>query len=329
MSRSLLTRRQLLGGGLLAATVSTAGCLSLFNGGETGDGDTRRLEVSMHRHEGRLRDSEVTSGDDPPGRWADGALAAAIDGEKFTTQYRKPFFSRPNDPVYVRHEDTYYELDSVIVDEVTETHPILRLQAVDDGNETSEGVATETLPEGDRRAVEIAHMAARARGNEGGMPVGLVERDGYVYRDDQAIADSRLLGDESPAHVTFRDTLYSVTVTEGTFHEPVYRATATAVAETPDRMESILQARFVDARLSSDELSRDAREVIREARTPEAYSERHPYSDAFAELLTAMHKRPFLDGNIQKDARRSDLGTGMISVDREYCEYRLRFLGDS
>jgi hypothetical protein len=168
-------------------------------------------------------------------------------------------------------------------------------------------------------------MAARARGNEGGVPWGLVRRGGYVYRDADAAAESRLLGDDAPSHVGYRDTVYDVEVGREPFHEAVYRPTAEPVAETPARMEAILRATFVDARLSGESLSRAARSVLRDARGDD-YEERHPYSEAYRTVLTSLHARAYLDGNIETDAYVDEPGQGVVMYDEEYYDYRLRFV---
>jgi len=38
------------------------------------------------------------------------AFAAVLDGETYTTQYRRPFYSTPEDPKYAVHNGTYYRL---------------------------------------------------------------------------------------------------------------------------------------------------------------------------------------------------------------------------
>lgn len=210
---------------------------------------------------------------------------------------------------------------------MTVTHPVLRLSGVGRAADSStpEGVAAAELPAGDERAVRVAYLAARARGNDGGAPWGLVQRGGYVYRDDDAIGESVLLADSStPDHVVYRDRVYSVDVSREQFHEPVYRATVEPVAETPERMEAILRARLVDARLARDDLSPAAREVVRTARR-EGYAESHPYSTGYREVLRALHGRAYLDGNIRKDAGVDDEGRRMLRYDGTYYDYRLRF----
>lgn len=324
----LSSRRQFLGGAMVAAAASSAGCLGVFAGDGDSDPDSRKLQLTLSRIDGPLHERYVVESDDRPERWADGAMEAAIADEAFTIEFRKPFFARPDDPVYVHHDDAYYELGSVVVDEVTSRRPILRLFATDDDADTETVVPVENLPERDRNAVEVAHMAARARGNEGGIPHGLVVRGGYVDREGESAGESVLLGDGPPQYVRYRDTVSDVSISRETFHEPVYRATADPVATSTERMEAILRARFVDARFERDDLTRAARDVVRDATGHEPYRESHPYSAGFEDLLTAMHERPYLDGNVRKDAGRLD-GTGTIRYDGTYYDYSLRFVGDS
>lgn len=328
MPDALPSRRELLAGGLTVAFAGFAGCLGVF--GDRNDGDessaTGRLEFALHRVDGPLHEARVVSADDPPDSWADGAFEAAVADDRFTTQYRKPFFARADDPVYARHDGAYYELDSVIVDEVAETRPVLRLSFVDEDAAESSVVDADSLPGADRDAVRVAHMAARARGNPGGYPVGLVQRGGYVYRRPVGIDESRLLADDGPEYVRYRDRVHAVSVQRERFHEPVYRATAERLAERAERMEAILRAHFVAARFGADDVSADARELLQEAMGSERYAETHPYSDAYVEVLRAMDKRPYVDGNVRKDGGGFD-GTGMLRYDGTYYDYILHFSG--
>ncbi|MFW6265487.1 MAG: SAM-dependent methyltransferase, partial [Halanaeroarchaeum sp.] len=140
------------------------------------------------------------------------------------------FFASPDDPAYVLHEGTYYQLGSVIVDEVSETYPVLRLFETEDTTETPvDGSENGGLPEADQHAVQIAHMAARAWGNEGGFPSGLVQRGGYVYRPETARTESELLTEDGPDYVTYRETTYAVEITREEFYEAIYRPTADPV----------------------------------------------------------------------------------------------------
>jgi len=327
------SRRGFLAAGAAAGTAVLAGCKSI-----SGD-DTPECELvlSLSREDSTLRETYVVDLEATDPRWNEAAFAAARNGREYTMRYRRPFYADPEDPVYVLSEGTYYECGSVVVDEVTTTHPVLRLYGVDDASAPSTAGVTTTdagaepvpagdLPEADQRAVRAAHMAARARGNVGGVPWGIVQRGGYVFRNEDAIADSELLAEDGPAQVTFRDTIYDVAVTEETFHEPVYRATVEPVADSPERMEAILRARFVEARFTRDERSSDARDVLREAETTDdGYAETHPYSSGFEEVLRALHARAYIDGNIEKDARGRHDGRQLFRYDGTYFEYTLRF----
>jgi hypothetical protein len=344
MTEQSTTRRRLLGAGCVTAAVAAAGCLGPFGSigdgaGETDGSGDRSLRLSLSPQDDTLRERYVIDVADARPPDAEEAFRTTLEGSAYTTQYRKPFFSTPDDPTYVREEGTYYLLGSVVVDEAVETRPVLRLRdgtRIDDGDAGTDTADTETdtvaaeeLPQSDQRAVQIAHMAARARGNEGGVPWGLVQRGGYVYRPEEAVETSRILSDEGPDRVVYRETEYAVEVTEERFHEPVYRATVEAVATSPERMEAILRAKFVDARIARDALSTDESEVLRSARG-DGYDETHPYSEAFRSVLTALHERVYLDGNVEKDAfSDAEHGSGTILYGDEYHEYRLRFTSSS
>ncbi|MFD1571636.1 hypothetical protein [Halorubrum laminariae] len=335
------SRRRVLAGGVAAVLGATAGCLggALRSDDADADGDDRVLRLTFDDAGETLRDRFVDDPTETDTTWDTAAFAAVRDGETYTTQYRKPFFSTTDDPRYAVHGGTYYRLGSVVVDEAEATRPVLRLFDADaDGNgvdsgddadstgdsETARVVDAETLPSGDRRAVEIAHFAARARGNEGGIPIGLVERGGYVYRRPDALDASGVLADDGPDRVRFRDTVYRIDVAREQFYEPVYRATGTVVAESPEQVEAILRARKVDARIAEGDLSPDAQEVIETAEHGE-YEESYPYSEGYAAVLRALHERPYLDGDIESDATATDSGAGMVRHAGRYYDYRLRF----
>ncbi|WP_096392921.1 hypothetical protein [Halorubrum trapanicum] len=321
------SRRRLLAGALAGGIgAAAAGCLGTGSDGDADDGDGPELRLSLSRIDGTLRDRYAHDRDDPPEGWDEAALDAVLAGESYTTQHRKPFFASPDDPAYVLRDGTYYQLGSVVVDEVVETHPVLRLFEPDDDVESAVDASEDgDLPEGDQRAVGIAHFAARARGHDGGYPLGLVERGGYVYRAESARTESALLDDGDPDHVTYRDTTYRVEIERERFHEAVYRPTAEAIAETPERMEAILRGTFVGSRITSDDLSAEARRIVRGA-DGEEYSETHPYSDAYVELLRAIDARPYIDGNILNDADVRETEREMIRYDGEYYERSLRIL---
>lgn len=334
------SRRRLLAGALAGGIgAATAGCLGIGSDGDAGDGDAGdgdgpELRLSLSRVDGSLRERYVRARDDTPETWDEAAVDAALADESYTTQGRKPFFASSDDPAYVVRDGTYHQLGSIVVDEVAETYPVLRLfeadgdggsSAADNGESAVDGGEDGNLPEADQRAVHIAHFAARARGNAGGYPVGLVERGGYAYRAESARAESVLLDDDGPERVTYRDSTYRVDIQRERFHEAVYRPTAEAVAESPERMEAILRATFVGARIGSRDLSEDAHRIVEQA-DMEEYAETHPYSDAYVELLRAIDARPYIDGNVRKDAGVSETAEEMIRYGDEYYERYLRIL---
>lgn len=318
------SRRQLLMSGVTAGLAATAGCLGLGDNPASEDAGTA-LTLSLSQIDDPLRSRYVREADDPGERWDEQALDAALNDEQYTTQFRKPFFASPDDPAYVVDRGTYYQLGSVIVDEVTETHPVLRLfETEDESASPVDGSEDGDLPEIDQRAVQIAHMAARARGNEGGFPSGLVQRGGYVYRREDVRGESDLLAEDGPDHVTYRETTYAVEITREEFHEPVYRPTAEPVADDAERMEAILKATFVGPRVSQANLSSESQQIVFEARADE-YSETHPFSDAYEELLRALDKRAYIDGNVRKDAGVHASEREMVQYEDTYYEYSLRF----
>ena len=324
------SRRQFLAASGLAATAAVAGCLDAIGGtgSNPASGDAgRSLRLTLSRSGETLRDGFVVDLSDTPPGWDEEAFEATLDGTAYTTRHRKPFFSASDDPKYTERDGTYYRLGSVVIDETTTTHPVLRLSEVEgaDGDASPGGVRASALPDVDRTAVRVAYFAARARGDEGGVPWGLVERSGYVYRGAEAVGASALLAEDGPERVTYREQAYAVEVSRERFHEPVYRATVEPVAQSPEGMEAVLRAKFVDARFAREDLSAEARDVVTAA-AEDGYGEHHPYSEGYREALSNLHARAYLDGDIENDAGVPEDGRHLLRYDDVYYDYRLRFV---
>lgn len=73
------------------------------------------------------------------------------------------------------------------------------------------------------------------------------------------------------------------------------------------------------------DLSGQARSLLRDA-TGEGYAETHPFSETYRTVLTWLHARAYLDGNVEKDAYVEDPGAGMALYDGSCYRYRLRFV---
>ena len=332
------SRRRFIGSVATAALAASAGCLGVFDRGGADD-DSRVLELVLTRRGSTLREDFVVDLEETRIRWDEAAFEATLDGETYTTQHRKPFYSTPDDPKYAESGGTYYRLGSVVVDEVETTRPVLRLyssespaekrtdnesDSSDDDDSPDDVVDADRLPESDATAVHVAHLAARARGNTGGAPWGLVQRGGYVYRDETAVETSELLADDAPSFVRYRDRRYRIDVSRERFHEAVYRATVEPVATSPEEMERVLRAGHLEARISRSALSEEANDILRAAEG-DGYSESFPYSDAYEAVLRAIHRRPYLDGNIEKDAGVDSDGPRLIRYGDAYYEARLQF----
>lgn len=327
MPSNQLTRRDVVASGGLLLTTALGGCARF----PSTDSETtaQQLKLSISPVDGLLRDRYVVDLTETRPPWDEEAFNATVNGSTYTTQHHTPFFAREDDrPTYAERDGTYYRLDSLIVGEETVMHPLLRLYTVgrlDRLDDVPEHVSHSDLSQADRRAVQVAYFAARARGNVGGVPWGLVERDGYVYRDEEAIESSELLDGSGPSHVEHRDSIYEVAVSRETFHETEYRATADPVADSEAEIEQLLQAALLDARLTREELSSAERDILRRA-IGDSYGESHPYSDAYASLLETFNHWAYLDGDIEKDAIESGLRRRHLRYDDRYFSYTLRFV---
>ena len=87
-------------------------------------------------------------------------------------------------------------------------------------------------------------------------------------------------------------------------------------------MEAVLRATLVGARVRENDLSSDARRIVTDA-DADRDRETHPFSDAYEELLRAIDERPYIDGNIRKDAGVED-GNELLQYGDTYYRYHLR-----
>ncbi|SFR36701.1 hypothetical protein [Halogeometricum limi] len=324
MPSTEIGRRRFLAAAGTTALATLAGCSDRL-ATETG-GDASTLTFRVFPFDTGLRDRYVTDLNQTRVPWDEAAFAAARNDSEYTTQYVEPFPTR--EPVWAEFGGTYYHLDEVVVGEEEVTHPVLRLQEERRVSEDESGAPPAVdhgdLPQVDRKAVQVAYMAARARGNVGGVPWGLVQRGGYVYRDGEATEDSDLLADDAPSYVTFRDRVWAVELATETFHEAVYRPVAEPVAESDAEMEAVIRGTLVGARLDPESLSESEREILSDART-DGYVAEHPFPDAFVSLLKRLDERAYADGNVSKDGGADDYPRRtVVRYGDEYFEYRLR-----
>lgn len=321
------TRRNVLAGSAAVFGGLLSGCVDGIDPRDSAS--NRTLTFQMEEGGRSLVDRYVVDLADTRVEWDETAFEAALAGDEFTTRHRRPFPVRNGDgPLYTFHDGTYYHLDSVVIGEERATHPVLRLFEEGRSSESDglpDHTAHEDLPSVDRQAVSIAHMAARARGNEGGVPWGLVERGGYVYRSD-ARSQSRLLDESGPSHVAYQDFVYRCEVTEETFHEAIYRPDVEPVAGSASEMETVLRATLLDSRIDPASLTAEEREIVRTARG-DGYEETHPFSEALTSLLEALDQRAYVDGDVEKDGQVERNRSYLLEYGSEYFRYWLQ-LGD-
>lgn len=320
MSSTNLSRRRLLGIGAATGLAAISGCAGRLS--EASGDDATTLSFRLYDRSSTLREKYVRDLNETRAPWDEEALAAAVNGTDYTTQ-RRPFPG--SDPAWAEVDGTYYRLDEVVVGEEEVTRPVLRLYEAGrtDGADAPTHVSADGLPEADRRAVQIAYMAARARGNAGGVPWGLVQRGGYVYRDAESVEGSELLADDGPGYVAYRDRVWRVEIARETFHEAVYRPDADPVANSEAGIEEALRGRLVGARIDPDSLSTAERDVFRRARG-EGYTAEHPFPDAFVSVLKRLDERAYIDGNITKDAGTDGYPPrDLLRYGSAYYQYRL------
>jgi hypothetical protein len=324
MTGTVHSRRKVLGalGGLGIPVL--AGCSDGLN-----QQTASALGLELQKLDSPLRDQYLQDLNETRPPYDEVAFREALAGnESYTTQFRKPFRTRDGEPSYTKHNGTYYHLDSYVVDTERVSRPVLRLHTVGDVDELSNlpsYVNQSSLPDADDHAVRIAHMAARARGNEGGGPGEIIQRGGYVYRGSKIIDESRLLRDDGPSHVRYRDRIYRVNVTREAFREPIYSPDVDPVAESAQQLERAVQGAIVDTYLERSELSQEQRSILREAQSDTSYEADFPLSDPAAELLRKMNQRAYIDGNVEGDALDTDRYYTLL-YDGEYYRYTLRII---
>ncbi len=164
MPSDTLSRRNLLVGCDMIMGSLLAGCTGRLSRGDSLTNPT--LHFQMERIGRSLVDHHVVDLEETRIEWVEKAFEVALKGSDYATPLRPPFPVRNGDePAYAHHEGIYYELDSIIVGEEQLSQPVLRLFSVGQQGESEEVpdfTPYEELPTVDQRAVQIAHMAARA-----------------------------------------------------------------------------------------------------------------------------------------------------------------------
>ena len=313
----MVARRTVLAA-IAATPVTVAGCQSVP--GERGNGLTYALDVDSV---GKSLVAHTTwappEGDVPWILVARDAWRTATGGGTYVTYGYAPV---PGEEYTVR-EGWYYLLQTTVTGQKDIERPVLRLEWVGHADELAkppDAVDYQSLPPLDRKAVEVAFFAARARESGGGAPWELVERGGYVYRH-LTMGRSELVTHREHRYVNYEGVILRVRAGRETLPEPKYETTAKRVANSKRAFARVVDAALVDARLSGASLSAEARQLITTATGAGAYRETTPLSSEFRETLRALHLRRYLS------LSESDAPTGesdrYLEFDGTYYTYAL------
>lgn len=311
------TNRRTFIGATSAGLASLAGCDSLQS--------SRSVEYTLYVETPDRPLTEIiqwkpqTNEDDPYAAVRRDAWAAAVTGQRDSTYGH----SAVPDGEYTEHDGTYYQLHDAVTGSKRIERPVLRLHWVGRADEENVPDATprDSLPELDQHAVLPAYFAARAREYDGGAPWDLVEEGGYVYRYADR-AESELTPTPDHEYVSVHDTVLRVDVSYETLTEVEHTATATQVATSPKAFAAVADAAAVEVRLSSSDLSADARDLFERARRRETYTETMPLSTDFESLLSALHLREAL-GCSQSNCENEAYETQYLAYDGAYYDCQL------
>ena len=313
----MIARRTLLTA-LAAGSAALAGCQSVPEGGARSP--TYALDLD---ETGRSLAQHVLwrppEGDAPWKLVRRDAWRTATGGEDYVTYGFAPL----DDGEYTVRDGAYYQLRTTVTGQRSMERPVLRLDwigRVDELADPPEAVAAESLPALDRRAVEAAFFAARARETGGGAPWELTERGGYVYRLLD-VGRSQLAPDPAHEFVSFEGVILRVNVTSESLPEAEYVTAAREVADSRASFGRVVDAALVDARVRSAQLSPEARAVMTEAAEPGAYRETPPLSDEFEEVLRALDLRGYLS-NTASECAAGESGR-YLAFDGRYYTYAL------
>lgn len=97
------------------------------------------------------------------------------------------------------------------------------------------------------------------------------------------------------------------------------------VTESDARLERILEAQLVDARLNPNSLTQAERRIVQQAQH-DGYEASHPFPKELDSLLRKLDERAYIDGNISKDALVDADDRSVLKYGREYFDYRLRLV---
>ena len=286
----MITRRTLLTA-LAAGPAALAGCQSVPGG----DAQTPTYALDLDEVGQSLAQHMLwkpPEGDAPWNRVGRDAWRTATGGGDYVTYG----FAPVNDGEYTVRDGTYYQLRTTVTGQRSMERPVLRLDwvgRIDELADPPEAVDYGSLPPLDRRAVEAAFFAARARETGGGASWKFTERGGYVYRLLD-VGRSRLVPDPAHEFVAFEGVVLRVKTTTETVPEAEYVTTAREVADSRTAFAEVVDAALVDARIQSAELSQEARAVMAEAAGPGAYRETVPLSNEFEEVLRALELQGYL-----------------------------------
>ena len=261
----------------------------------------------------------------PPGGDAPWSLVArdawrtATGGGTYVTYGYSPV----PDGEYTVREGQYYLLQATVTGQRELKRPVLRLEWVGHADELAEppdAVNYESLPPLDRKAVEVAFFAARARESGGGAPWELVERGGYVYRH-LTMGRSELVPRPEHRYVNYEGVILRVRTARETLPEAKFETTAKRVANSKRAFARVVDAALVDARVNGASLSKEARRLITTATGSGAYRETTPLSSEFEEVLRALHLRQYLSLS-ERESPTGESGR-YLELDGAYYTYAL------
>jgi len=220
------------------------------------------------------------------GRPARTALQAIVPEGRHTTYGYKPL---PSD-AYVEHDGSYFQTKHVVTGQERVERSLVQVTPLSEENVPEETILVDALERPSARVLKILHSYTQTGGRTS--TAELLRDDQYVLRrpaeQESPLGTGEL--DGQVVTMTEDDTwAYRVHVTTEGIVETAYTALAVNVGSSPQQFRDVVFGSRIDATLTADELSPDARDRLDQTINRGSSSETAPLPDSFVTLLKALH----------------------------------------
>mgnify|MGYP000187960563 CR=1 FL=1 len=214
------------------------------------------------------------------------ALEAIVPEGRHTTYGYKPL---PSD-AYVEHDGSYFQTKHVVTGQERVERSLVQVTPISEENVPEDAILIDTLDRPAARVLKILHSYTQTGGRTS--TAELLRGDQYVLR--RPVEQESRLGTGELDGQVFTMTedgtwAYRVHVTTEGIVETAYTALAVNVASSRQQFRDVVFGSRIDATLTADELSPDARDRLEQTINRGSSSETAPLPDSFVTLLKALH----------------------------------------